>query len=157
MASPADLHGSWRLVSWIVEVMDSGEQLRLFGDDPPGFIHFSPEGRMFAVLTASGRKPVETEADQIAAFGSLTAYTGRYRVEGDKLVTTVDVSADPIAVGTDLVRCFVVQGDDLEIKTAPFRSNKPNLNFGDRQLQSHLRWRRELQNSLTVGRLDSEN
>lgn len=142
MASPSDLYGTWRLVAWTVEVMETGEQLRQFGDDPPGFIHFTPEGRMFAVLTASGRKPVETEADQIAAFGSLIAYTGLYRMESNRLITTVDVSADPEAVGTDLVRFFKLIGDGLEIKTAPFFSRKPSLGLSNKQLQSTLLWKR---------------
>ena len=118
MASPIHLHGTWRLSS-SVEVMETGEQLRQFGDDPPGYIHFTPEDRMFVVLTASGRKPVETAADQIAAFGSLIAYTGRYRIEGNKLVTTVDVSADPSVVGTDLVRIFDLDGELGVLKKVP--------------------------------------
>lgn len=142
MASPSDLHGTWKLVSWAIEVMATGKQIRQFGDEPPGFIHFTPEGRMFAVLTASGRKPVETEADQVAAFASLIAYTGRYRTEGNKLVTAVDVSADPAAVGTDLVRFFDLDGDNLKIITAPFFSRKPSLGLGDKQLQSFLVWKR---------------
>ena len=142
MASPANLRGTWRLASWIVEIIETGEQFRQFGDDPPGFIHFTAEGRVFAVLTASGRKPVETEADEIAAFGSLIAYTGTYRIEGNKLLTTVDVSADPAAVGTDLVRYFDISGDELEIKTAPFFSAKPSLGLGEKQLQSFLLWKR---------------
>jgi hypothetical protein len=116
MTSQGSLCGTWRLVSWTVEVVETGEQLRQFGDDPPGFIHFTAKGRMFAVLTTSGRKPVETEADQVAAFGSLIAYTGRYRIEGNKLVTTVDVSADPAAVGTDLVRFFDLHGTNSKSK-----------------------------------------
>jgi hypothetical protein len=142
MTSSTDLCGTWRLVSWTVEVMETGQQFRQFGDDPPGFIHFTAGGRVFAMLTASGRRPVETEADQIAAFGSLIAYTGLYRIEGNKLVTTVDVSADPAAVGTDLVRFFDLSGDKLEIKTAPFFSAKPSLGLGDKQLQSFLSWQR---------------
>jgi hypothetical protein len=142
MASPTQLYGTWQLVSLKLTVMETGEQLRQFGDDSPGFLHFTPEGRMFAVLTASGRKPVETEADQIAAFGSVIAYTGRYRVEGNKLITTVDVSADPAAVGTDLIRFFNLDGDSLEIQTAPFLSKKPSLGLGNRQLQSFLLWKR---------------
>jgi Lipocalin-like domain len=142
MAPPIHLYGTWRLASWTIEVMGTGEEFRQFGDDPPGFIHFTPEGRMFAVLTTPGRKPVKTETDQIAAFSSLIAYTGRYRIEGDKLITTVDVSADPAAVGTDLVRFFDLQGDNLEIKTAPFLSTKPSLGLGNKQLQSFLSWKR---------------
>ena len=142
MGSHLHIHGTWRLVSWVVEVIETSEQIRQFGDDPPGFIHFTPEGRVFAVLTASGRKPVEKEADQVAAFGSLIAYAGRYRVDGNKLVTTVEVSADPGAVGTDLIRFFNLEGDTLEIKTAPFFSEKPNLGLGGKQLQSFLIWKR---------------
>jgi Lipocalin-like domain len=142
MLLPSDLHGTWRLVSWTVEVMETGQRLRPFGDDPPGFIHFTAEGRMFAVLTASGRKPVETDADQVAAFGSLIAYTGLYRIEDNKLVATVDVSADPAAVGTDVVRFIDLHGDNLEIRTAPFLSTKPSLGLGKKQLQSFLVWER---------------
>jgi len=142
MAIPSNLFGTWRLVSLIVEVMDTHEQLRQFGDNPPGFMHFTPEGRVFAVLSASNRSLVHTEADQIAAFGSVNAYTGRYRVEGSTLVTTVDVSVDPGRVGTDLVRYYDLRGDTLEIKTAPFYSNKPSLGLGDKKLQSFLLWQR---------------
>jgi hypothetical protein len=142
MAIPSNLFGTWRLVSWTMEVMDTHEQLRQFGDNPPGFMHFTPEGRVFAVLSASNRSPVQTEADQIAAFGSIIAYTGRYRVEGNTLVTTVDVSVDPGAVGTDLVRYYDLRGDTLEIKTAPFHSKKPSLGLSDKKLQSFLLWHR---------------
>jgi hypothetical protein len=102
---------------------------------------------VFAVLTASGRKPVETEADQNAAFASLVAYVGRYRIEGNKMVTTVEVSADPAMVGTDLVRFFTLDGSDLEITTAPFVSDKPSLGLGTQQLRSRLAWRREIPNA----------
>ena len=142
MAATAELVGTWRLVSWSIEVVESGEKLQQFGDNPPGYIHFTSDGRVFAVLTASDRKPVETEFDQIAAFGSLIAYTGRYRVEGNRLVTKVDVSADPAAVGTELVRFYKLMGDRLEITTAPFVSNKPSVSFGGRQIRSHLLWQR---------------
>jgi hypothetical protein len=142
MVASRDLFGTWRLVTWVVEVLDTREQFRQFGDKPPGFIHFTPDGRVFAVLSASNRGPVLTEADQIAAFGSVIAYTGRYRVEGNTLVTTVDVSVDPAAVGTELVRFFNLEGDTLEIRTAPFYSNKPSLGLGDKKLQSFLLWRR---------------
>lgn len=143
MPDPHPLHGTWKLVSWVTEVIETKERLHLFGEAPPGYIHFTPDGRTFAILTASNRKPVETEADQIRAFGSLVAYSGRYKLEEGKLVTTVDVSADPAVVGTELVRYFDLNGDELEIRTAPFLSHKPNLGLGDKLLQSCLTWRKE--------------
>jgi hypothetical protein len=144
MVSVTELCGTWRLVAWTVELIETGEQLRPFGNVPTGFIHFTPEGRLFAVRTASGRKPVATDEDQIAAFSTLVAYAGRYRIDGNTLVTAVDVSADPAMVGTELVRFFTLNGSDLEIKTAPFMSDKPSHSLGNRQLRSRLSWRREI-------------
>lgn len=132
----AELVGTWRLLSWNIEVVESGGMLQQFGDNPPGYIHFTSDGRLFAVLTASDRKPVETEFDQIAAFGSLIAYTGQYCIEGNRLVTKVDVSADPAAVGTELVGFYKLNGNRLEITTAPFVSNKPSVSFGGRQIRA---------------------
>jgi hypothetical protein len=125
MVAIAELAGTWHLLSWSLEIIENGEHLQPFGDNPPGYIHFTSDGRFFAILTTADRKPVETEFDQIAAFGSLIAYTGRYRIEGNRLVTKVDVSADPAAVGTELVRFYKLMGDRLEIKTAPFVSKSP--------------------------------
>jgi hypothetical protein len=146
MADPSALHGTWRLLSWELETMDNSERRRMFGEDPPGFFHFTPEGRVFAILTASGRKPVLSEVDEIAAFGSLVAYSGLYRIQGNRLITRVDVSADPGAVGTELVRYFDINGDRLEISTAPFTSNKPSVGLGSRPLRSFLSWQRVTSN-----------
>jgi hypothetical protein len=41
-----------------------------------------------------------------------------YRVEGDKWITTVDVSANPAWVGTEQTRSFRVTGDRLQEMTA---------------------------------------
>ena len=87
---------------------------------------------------------MKTERSQIAAFGSIIAYTGRYRVEGNTLITTVDVAVDPAAVGTEVIRFYNLEGDTLEIKTAPFYSDKPSLGLGDKKLQSFLLWQRDL-------------
>jgi dipeptidyl aminopeptidase/acylaminoacyl peptidase len=146
MVDPSELHGTWRLLSWELETLDNGERRRMFGDNPPGFITFAPDGRMFAILTAAGRKPVETEADEIAAFGSLIAYTGLYRIEENRVITRVDVSADPGTVGTELVRYFEIHGDRLDIWTAPFTSKKPSVGLGNRPLRSFLSWLRVSKN-----------
>jgi hypothetical protein len=142
MASLSDLLGTWKLVSWSVEVMDTGEKFSRFGAHPSGFLQFTPGGRMFAILTAEERRPIETDADQIAAFESLVAYTGQFRIEEDRIITTVDVAADPDAVGKESLRYFDLTGDTLTVRTPPFRSSKPSLRLGDRPLQSLLVWTR---------------
>ena len=143
MGEARALYGTWKLKSWVTEVLETKERFTFFGSTPNEFIHFSDEGRTFALLTAEGRKPVQSEADQIDAFSSLVAYTGRYRIDGDRLVTTVDASADPSWVGTELVRYYKCDNDSLEITTAPFVSPKPSQALGEKLLQSYLLWLRE--------------
>ena len=142
MVDSALLLGNWKLKSWTTEVIDTKQRLSFFGDAPKGYIHFGSDARVFAVLTAEHRKVVTSEADQIAAFSTLVAYTGRFKIDGDKLITTVDVSADPGMVGKDLVRFFKSDGATLEIITAPFISDKPAHDLGGKLLQSYLLWQR---------------
>jgi hypothetical protein len=54
----------------------------------------------------------------VGLFNSMVAYTGSYRVDGDKWVTRVDVSANPAWVGTEQTRSFRVTGDRLQEMTA---------------------------------------
>jgi len=73
---------------------------------------------MAVVITNEGRKAPNTDQDRAGLFNSLVAYTGRYRVDGDKWITTVDVSANPALVGTEQTRTFRVTGDRLQEMTA---------------------------------------
>ena len=45
---------------------------------------------------------------------ALVAYTGGYRVEGDRWITKVDVAANPAWAGTEQARAFRVTGDRLQ-------------------------------------------
>jgi hypothetical protein len=88
------------------------------GKTPTGYILFLPDGRMAVLITAEGRKAPTTEQDRAGLFNTLVAYTGAYRVEGDKWITTVDVSANPAWVGTDQTRSFRITGTRLQEMTA---------------------------------------
>ena len=135
--------GTWKLASWTTEIVATKERFKLFGEHPRGYLHFTESGRTFAVLTADGRASVQNDEDQINAFRTLVAYSGRYRIEGNRLTTKVDVSADPAWVGIELVRYFTLEGDQLEIVTAPFVSPKPGHPAGTNLLKSFLSWHRE--------------
>jgi hypothetical protein len=112
------LVGNWRLVSFEREYQATGEREYPMGTTPTGNILFFPEGRMAVVITAEGRKAPTTDQDRAGLFNSLVAYTGTYRVDGDKWITTVDVSANPAWVGTEQTRSFRVTGDRLLEMTA---------------------------------------
>jgi hypothetical protein len=112
------LIGTWRLVSFEREYQAAGEREYPMGQVPTGYILFLPEGRMAVVITAEGRKPAATDQDRAGLFNSLVAYTGRYRVEGDTWITSVDVAANPAWVGTEQTRSFRTAGDRLQETTA---------------------------------------
>jgi hypothetical protein len=112
--------GTWKLVSYVVEVKTTGEKMMVMGDNPSGYVVFNPEGRVFFVLTGDGRKPGKTDAEKAALLNTLVAYTGTYRVEDGKWITKVEVAWNPEWVGTEQVRPFVLDGNLLKVLT-PWR------------------------------------
>ena len=112
------LVGNWRLVSFEREYQGSADREFPMGKLPTGYILFLSEGRMAVVITGEGRKAPSTDQDRASLFNSLVAYTGAYRVDGDKWITTVDVSANPTLVGTEQTRSFRITGDRLQEMTA---------------------------------------
>jgi len=113
--------GIWRLVSFEQEYQATGEKVHPRGKNPTGYIIFTPEGRMMVMLTDEGRKAAKTDQDRSDLFKSIVAYTGIYRIEGDKWITKVDVSGNPALVGTEQTRSFRVTGDRLQ-EIAPWRT-----------------------------------
>ena len=65
---------------------------------------------MIGILTGEQRKKPETDEDRVAAFRSMAAYSGIYRVEGDRWVTKVDVSWNESWTGTEQMRFFKGRG-----------------------------------------------
>jgi hypothetical protein len=112
--------GSWRLLSYLVEVQASGEKLPVMGEKPGGYVTFLPEGRVFFMLTGEGRKPAKTDRERAELLDTLVAYTGTYSVAGDTWTTSVDVAWNPEWVGTKQVRTFKLEGDRLDVLT-PWR------------------------------------
>jgi hypothetical protein len=110
--------GTWRLVSFEREYQAGGEREYPMGKAPTGYILFLPEGRMTVVITGEGRTAPTTDQDRAGLYNSLVAYTGRYRVDGDKWITTLDVSANPAWVGTEQTRSFRIDGNRLQEMTA---------------------------------------
>jgi hypothetical protein len=113
----APLVGLWRLREFAREYQATGDREFPMGFAPTGYILFLPEGRMTVVITGEGRKAPTTDEDRAGLFKSLVAYTGPYRVDGDKWITTVEVSANPAAVTTEQTRFFKIAGDRLEERT----------------------------------------
>ena len=130
-----ELIGLWRLVSVRSEDLDNGEVEDLYGSDPLGYLLLAPGGRMMALLMSNGR----IGTDPAALFGTMMAYSGMYRVDGDSWITDVDVAWVPGWMGTQQERFFSVAGNDLHVRSAPLDlPSRP----GER-VRGVLHWRRD--------------
>jgi len=80
---------------------------------------------MAAIVEGEGRKPAQTDEERAALLRTMFAYSGMYRLDGDKWITKVDVSWNPAWNGTEQVRFYKLDGNQLEV-TAAWGAN-PNL------------------------------
>jgi len=109
------LVGVWKLLSYQTEFQDGSPKRAMFGEHPTGYIIFTSGGRLMAVIEAEGRKAPSTDSDRAALLTTLIAYSGKYRVEGNRWVTRVDTAWNPAWDGTDQVRTFQVVGNRLMV------------------------------------------
>lgn len=133
------LIGNWKLVSFYTEDVQTKQRTNTYGERPSGAIGFTAGGRFFAFATADGRKAPQTSEDQAAAFKTVIAYTGKFKIEGDRFITKVDVAWNPAWVGTEQVRFWKLQDGKLHITTAPL----PNPNVSGGTMIGTLVWERE--------------
>jgi hypothetical protein len=132
------LVGTWKLVSWELEFQDTGERRAVYGVQPVGYLILTPEGRMMAMVEGEGRKTPQTEAERANAFQTMIAYSGTYRVEGDRWITKVEATWNPAWRGTDQARFFKVEGDRLSVISIW----QPQVNLGGRVGRGILFWER---------------
>lgn len=116
--------GIWRLTSYAREVIETGKKIDLFGKRPSGYWSLSPNGRFIGLLVGDNRKPPAgdaiTDEERIALFNTIiSAYSGTYTIEGDKIVITVDVSWNQAWTGTKQTRYFKVEGKQLRVWNPP--------------------------------------
>ena len=133
------LIGTWKLVSCVLEDVETKQQKSVWGEHPNGYIVITPEGRWIVIQTAEGRKAPQNDEDRVGAFKSLLAYSGKYRTEGRKIVIDVDIAADESWNGTEQVRCYRIEGNELHIEAPP----QPYANFGGKIMRGILIWKRD--------------
>jgi hypothetical protein len=131
------LIGNWKLVSWQVVVGDGIQNP--FGSSPRGYLLLTREGRSMAITTADNRKGGEGVTERAALQKSMLAYSGRYRIEGDDFITTVDVSWNEVWNGTEQRRHYRIEGDRLFIESAP----APSILYPGKTDFRRLVWERE--------------
>jgi len=133
------LIGTWKLLSCVMQDVETGEQTAAWGEHPNGYIVITLGGRWLAVQTADSRKPPHTDDERAAAFRSMLAYSGKYRIAGNEIRIKVDIAWDESWNGTEQVRHYRIEGNLLNIEAAP----QPYANFGGRVMRGILTWVRE--------------
>jgi Lipocalin-like domain len=103
-----------------------GQRYNEFGDGPGGYVIYLADGRMYAMLVADNRaKPtsaVPTDKEKAELFGTMIAYVGTYRIDGEMVIHDIEVSWNQLWTGCQQVRLFKTEGDTLTITIAVAKS-----------------------------------
>ncbi len=120
---PTDLVGSWELLRCEISFSDGRPTVLPYGADARGQLVYAADGRVSAVLSRGDRGPLgvaglesAAAADasaKAAAFDSYLSYAGRWRLDGDRVIHTVELALVPEVVGRDQVRRVAFDGDQL--------------------------------------------
>jgi|SRR5581483_370072 len=118
------LYGTWRLLSWVRQSVDTGERLDTFGKAPSGYLSLGRDGRMLVLIVRENRpKPTDltkmTDQERADLFKSMIAYGGTFKLEGSRFVTDVDISWNENWTGTKQPRNFKIEGDRLILSADP--------------------------------------
>lgn len=134
--TPNPLVGAWKLVSFQFEREGSNERRDVYDEHPQGFAILT-ETRASFLLTAGDRLADAPSSD---LFDRMMAYSGRYRMQGNRMITTVDSAWHPSWLGTEQTRYFKLDGDALSLKSDYFELPK----FPGQHLRGTAIWRREV-------------
>ena len=120
IASPSlgqqSLVGIYKLVSHELQV--NGTAMQPVGKAPHGYLVFTPTHFIY-FYTADNRKFGTSVADKAALLDTLVGYGGTYRVDGGKIIQTVDASWTEAWNGKVLGRNWALSGNRLTLTGDP--------------------------------------
>jgi Lipocalin-like domain len=110
------LVGAYKVISH--DVLVDGTALQPVGKAPHGYVMLTPT-RYVAFYTSDNRKFGTSEADKAALLDTLAAWSGTYRIDGDKIIIAVDASWTEVWNGKDQVRHWALSGNRLTLTGDP--------------------------------------
>lgn len=94
-----------------------------WGKSPHGYLVITP--KVFVLFfTGDVRKPGAAVEARAALLDTLVAYSGPYRIEGNKITVSVDAAWNEAWKGTQQTRAFELKGKRLVLITGPQASAK---------------------------------
>ena len=120
------LVGTWKLVSVTAKTDKDTVDSAVLGRNPTGLLTYTEDGRMMAIISDDGRKPLSV-ADRVAApaeeraqaYSTFMAYAGRFTFTCDKVVHHIEVASLQNWVNTDQTRYVSLQGTRLIVRNTP--------------------------------------
>ena len=125
----AKLLGVWKMTSWTRHEIATGKDGKLFGEHPGGYLIYTKGGHfMWTGFKDQRPKPAGaelTDAERIALFKTMYAYNGTYKVEGGKIVDSIEGAWNEGWVGTKFnIDKYEVSDKTLIMVSAPFKSTQ---------------------------------
>jgi hypothetical protein len=136
--------GSWRLLS-AVQHFDDGSRVAEFGPNACGYLSYTAEGTVSAVLGASdrplvaARDPQDATPEEYASSArTFVAYAGAYSLDEEtgEVEHHIQISLYPNWQGHSQLRVLQLDGDTVNIVASP------RVAADGRTFHSELRWRR---------------
>jgi len=118
------LVGTWKLVS-VERHGPGGAITRPMGEAPSGFLTYTADGYMQAILMPGGRQAFDsgdiygTADERLRAASHFVAYAGRYERRDDVVVHFPESSFFPNWVGRELRRKIDLAGNRMTLSTEP--------------------------------------
>lgn len=103
----ADVLGSWLLTEWRIDYVDGRASSWPFGKDAVGLLVYSADGWMSATMSRRERTKLTAtsavqadDASKARAFQEYLSYSGRWSLQGSRIAHDVQMSLNPVLVGT---------------------------------------------------------
>ncbi len=119
------LVGTWRLVSASSKTLGGERSEAPYGLNPAGFLTYTEDGRVIALISYGGRKPISGRTgtfaleEQAEAFKTFLAYAGRFTLNGDTVIHHIEISSIQNYVDKELVRSVKFEGERIILVTPP--------------------------------------
>jgi len=134
MLNHDSLIGIWKLVSYEVEIQETGEILYSMGKKPSGFACFTKNNHVMVTLTGDERRAASNDQERAHLLNTIVSYAGTYRIEGNEWVTSVQVAWNPEWVNTEQRRRFEIQDNALRV----FTTWRVMPNWADKGMQRSI-------------------
>ena len=118
--------GVWKQTSLTRNDVATGKVSPFSGEKQSGYRIFTRGGHAFVFNVYQPRKrpagPDPSDAERAELFKTSSAYTGTYRLEGNKVVIKVDGSWVESWTGTERPFTVEISGNRMTMTTAPFKN-----------------------------------